>query len=68
METSEPNLTYAQQFAEGIHRKYPEKMLAYNLSSSFNWDSTGMSDELAKYGYHLNGLATTEFVKNFARD
>lgn len=36
-ETSEPNLEEARRFAEAIHAKYPEKMLAYNCSPSFNW-------------------------------
>src|SRR5712675_487546 len=36
-ETSEPNLEEARRFAEAIHDKYPEKMLAYNCSPSFNW-------------------------------
>jgi isocitrate lyase len=36
-ETSEPNLEEARRFAEGIHAKYPGKMLAYNCSPSFNW-------------------------------
>jgi hypothetical protein len=33
---------HARAFAEAIHAVYPDKMLAYNLSPSFNWDSTGM--------------------------
>lgn len=45
METKTANLKEAQAFAEAIHAVYPEKMLAYNLSPSFNWDTTGMSDE-----------------------
>jgi isocitrate lyase len=36
-ETSEPNIEEARRFAEAIHAKYPEKMLAYNCSPSFNW-------------------------------
>ena len=36
-ETSTPNLTEAQKFADAIHEKFPEKMLAYNCSPSFNW-------------------------------
>jgi isocitrate lyase len=36
METSNPDLDYARKFAEGIHAKFPGKMLAYNCSS-FNW-------------------------------
>ncbi len=59
METKTANLAYAQQFADAIHAKFPEKMLAYNLSPSFNWDTTGMSEqemrdfpaEIGKLGY-----------------
>ncbi|MBI5927785.1 MAG: isocitrate lyase [Chloroflexi bacterium] len=36
-ETSTPNLDEARQFAEAIHAVYPDKMLAYNCSPSFNW-------------------------------
>ncbi len=45
METKTANLQDAAEFAEAIHAVYPEKMLAYNLSPSFNWDTTGMSEE-----------------------
>lgn len=62
METKTADLPYARQFAEAIHAVYPEKMLAYNLSPSFNWDTTGMTDEemtafpaeLGKLGYVFN--------------
>src|ERR1700681_1546312 len=36
-ETSKPDLTEAREFADAIHASYPEKMLAYNCSPSFNW-------------------------------
>ena len=45
METKTANLEDARIFAEAIHAVFPEKMLAYNLSPSFNWDTTGMTDE-----------------------
>jgi isocitrate lyase len=62
METKTANLGDAREFAEAIHAVYPDKMLAYNLSPSFNWDTTGMSDEemrrfpeeLGKLGYVFN--------------
>ena len=62
METKTADLEDAQKFAQGIHAEYPDKMLAYNLSPSFNWDTTGMSDEemkrfpeeLGKLGYVFN--------------
>ncbi len=62
METKTANLEYAKRFADAIHAVYPNKMLAYNLSPSFNWDTTGMSEdemrvyprELGKLGYVFN--------------
>jgi isocitrate lyase len=62
METKTANLADAKTFAEAIHARYPDKMLAYNLSPSFNWDTTGMTDEemtafpaeLGKLGYVFN--------------
>ena len=62
METKTADLADARQFAEAIHAEFPDKMLAYNLSPSFNWDTTGMSDEdmrrfpeeLGKMGFVFN--------------
>ncbi|KAA1249636.1 isocitrate lyase family protein [Mycobacterium simiae] len=62
METKTADLADARQFAEAIHAKFPDQMLAYNLSPSFNWDTTGMTDEemrqfpeeLAKMGFVFN--------------
>jgi isocitrate lyase len=62
METKTADLADARQFADAIHARFPDKMLAYNLSPSFNWDSTGMSDddmrrfpeELGKMGFVFN--------------
>jgi isocitrate lyase len=62
METASANLDEAREYAEAIHKEFPDKMLAYNLSPSFNWDSTGMSDdamrrfpeELGKLGFVFN--------------
>ena len=48
METKTADLEDARQFAEAIHEVFPTKMLAYNLSPSFNWDTTGMTDEEMK--------------------
>jgi isocitrate lyase len=45
METKTANLGDAKKFADAIHAVFPDKMLAYNLSPSFNWDTTGMDDE-----------------------
>ena len=62
METKTADLEEARKFAQAIHARYPDKMLAYNLSPSFSWDTTGMSDEemkrfpeeLGKLGYVFN--------------
>ncbi|MFP1154085.1 isocitrate lyase ICL2 [Mycobacterium sherrisii] len=62
METKTADLADAKQFADAIHAEYPDQMLAYNLSPSFNWDTTGMSDEemkrfpeeLGKMGFVFN--------------
>jgi isocitrate lyase len=48
METATADLDEARQFAEAIHAAFPDMMLAYNLSPSFNWDTTGMTDEAMK--------------------
>jgi isocitrate lyase len=62
METKTADLEDAREFAEAIHAVYPDQMLAYNLSPSFSWDTTGMSDEemtrfpeeLGKLGFAFN--------------
>ncbi|MEO6349360.1 MAG: isocitrate lyase ICL2 [Candidatus Limnocylindrales bacterium] len=63
METKTADLAEAREFAEAIHDVYPEKMLAYNLSPSFSWDTTGMSDEeMKRFPEELGNLG---FVFNF---
>lgn len=63
METKTPNLESARQFAAAIHAVYPSKMLAYNLSPSFSWDTTGMTeDEMRRFPEELGKLG---FVFNF---
>ena len=62
METKTADLAEAREFAEAIHAVYPDTMMAYNLSPSFNWDTTGMTDdemrafpeELGKMGFVFN--------------
>ena len=62
METKTADLEDARTFATAIHAAHPDKMLAYNLSPSFNWDTTGMSDdemrgfpeELGRMGFVFN--------------
>jgi len=57
METKDPDLKMAAKFAHGVHKKYPQTMLAYNMSPSFNWDAAGMTDaEIANYTHRLGEL------------
>ena len=62
METKTADLHEAKLFADAIHAEFPDAMLAYNLSPSFNWDTTGLNDEqmrgfpeeLGKLGFVFN--------------
>ncbi len=67
-ETSHPDLEEARQFAEAIHAKYPEKMLAYNCSPSFNWRKkldeetiARFQPELARMGYKFQFVTLAGF-------
>jgi isocitrate lyase len=67
-ETSTPDLEEARQFAEGIHAKYPGKLLAYNCSPSFNWrkhldDATiaTFQKELGAMGYRFQFITLAGF-------
>jgi isocitrate lyase len=63
METKTADLADARQFADAIHAEFPDMMLAYNLSPSFNWDSTGMTDdEMRRFPEELGRMG---FVFNF---
>ncbi|ABS25791.1 isocitrate lyase ICL2 [Anaeromyxobacter sp. Fw109-5] len=63
METKTADLHDAKRFADAVHAAYPDKMLAYNLSPSFNWDTTGMDDEqMRRFPEELGKLG---FVFNF---
>jgi isocitrate lyase len=63
METKTADLDDARRFAQAIHAAYPDKMLAYNLSPSFNWDTTGLTDdEMRRFPEELGKLG---FVFNF---
>jgi isocitrate lyase len=57
-ETSVPDIGEAKEFADAIKEKYPDKMLAYNCSPSFNWEKkldqnaiAKFQTDLAEYGY-----------------
>ena len=68
METSNPDLDYAREFAEAIHAQYPDKMLAYNCSPSFNWaaklsvaEMETFREELAAMGYKFQFITLAGF-------
>ncbi|MGZ7039319.1 MAG: isocitrate lyase [Thermoanaerobaculia bacterium] len=67
-ETSTPDLDEARRFAEGVHAKFPGKMLAYNCSPSFNWakrlDAATIArfqSELASMGYKFQFVTLAGF-------
>jgi len=67
-ETARPDLGEARQFAEGMHERYPGKLLAYNCSPSFNWkqhldDATvaKFQTELAAMGYKYQFVTLAGF-------
>ena len=82
METASPDLNECTQFAEGVKSKTPDVMLAYNLSPSFNWDASGMTDQqmmefiprIARLGYCWQFITLAGFhadalvVDTFAKD
>jgi isocitrate lyase len=68
METSTPDLDVARRFAEAIKAEYPDKMLAYNCSPSFNWrrhldDATiaKFQNELGHMGYKFQFITLAGF-------
>jgi isocitrate lyase len=73
-ETSTPDLQQARQFAEGVHAKFPGKLLAYNCSPSFNWKKNldeltiaRFQRELAAMGYKFQFVTLAGFHSlNFA--
>ena len=55
-ETSTANLEEARIFAEAIHAEFPDKMLAYNCSPSFNWKLNLDDGEIARFQRELGKL------------
>jgi isocitrate lyase len=55
-ETSKPNLEEARAFAEGIHAVYPDKMLSYNCSPSFNWRKHLSDKDIARFQRELGAM------------
>ena len=67
-ETSHPDMAEAKQFAQAIRSQYPDKMLAYNCSPSFNWRKNideatiaRFQPELAKMGYKFQFVTLAGF-------
>jgi isocitrate lyase len=68
METSTPDLAEAREFAEAIKAEYPDQMLAYNCSPSFNWRAkldeatiARFQKELAAMGYRFQFITLAGF-------
>lgn len=55
-ETSTPSLEDARRFAEAIRARYPEQMLAYNCSPSFNWAKHMGEAEMAAFQRELGAM------------
>ncbi|MED5276900.1 MAG: isocitrate lyase/phosphoenolpyruvate mutase family protein, partial [Actinomycetota bacterium] len=55
-ETSTPDLDEAKAFADGIHSEFPNKMLAYNCSPSFNWRSHLDDETIADFQKELGSM------------
>jgi isocitrate lyase len=67
-QTSQPDLSEAKRFAEAVHASYPDKLLAYNLSPSFNWstklDKSSIAEfqsKIASYGYKFHFVTLAGF-------
>ncbi|HET8601563.1 MAG TPA: isocitrate lyase [Segeticoccus sp.] len=56
VETGTPDLGLAKEFADEIHRDFPDQMLAYNCSPSFNWKAALDDAEIARFQDELGSL------------
>ncbi|MBC2875515.1 MULTISPECIES: isocitrate lyase [Streptomyces] len=56
VETGTPDLAQAKEFAEAVHAEYPDKMLAYNCSPSFNWKAALDDAEIAEFQRELGAM------------
>jgi len=68
LETSNPDLEQARKFADAIHEIYPNQLLAYNCSPSFNWaaklsvkEMETFREELAEMGYKFQFITLAGF-------
>ena len=55
-ETGVPDLDFAKKFAEALKKEYPEQMLAYNCSPSFNWRKNLDDSTIAKFQKELGAM------------
>ena len=55
-ETGTPDLEFARKFAEGVRSKYPDQLLAYNCSPSFNWKKNLDDATIAKFQKELSAM------------
>ena len=55
-ETAEPSLEEAKRFADAVHKQYPDKLLAYNCSPSFNWKKKLDDDTIARFQKELGAM------------
>ena len=67
-ETATPNIEEAERFADAIHEQYPNQLLAYNCSPSFNWkkhlsdsDIASFQKEIAAMGYKYQFITLAGF-------
>jgi isocitrate lyase len=56
VETGKPDLEFARQFAEAVHKEHPGKMLAYNCSPSFNWKRNLDDADIARFQKELGAM------------
>ena len=56
METATPDLEVARDFAEGVKAEFPDQLLAYNCSPSFNWKANLDDDTIAKFQKELGAM------------
>jgi len=56
METSTPDLDQAEAFAKAIRSQYPEQMLAYNCSPSFNWSANLNEQDIARFQQEIGRM------------
>ncbi|MCO7231393.1 MULTISPECIES: isocitrate lyase [unclassified Cobetia] len=55
-ETAKPDLEEARRFAEAIKKEYPDQLLAYNCSPSFNWKKNLDDATIAKFQQELSDM------------